>query len=205
MRLPPPKLPPANSLVANLFTFVGPRVPAGAYTVKLVKGDQTLTGEVRLVPDPRSTHSAADRALQQRTAMDLYRRLEDLTYVVDATIAARDGARQRSAALPAGDKLRRRLETLAGELEAFRKSLVAAGEGGMLSGEERLREKLGDLYGAVNGYEGRPTQSQIDYARVLGGELERAEARFEELRGQLAANGVRASTREEWQKEREKG
>ncbi|HYG61045.1 MAG TPA: glycosyl hydrolase, partial [Thermoanaerobaculia bacterium] len=219
MRLPAPKLPPANSLVANQFTFVGPRVPAGPYMVKLVKGDQTLTGEVRLVPDPRSTHPEADRTLQQRTAMELYRRLEDLTYVVDAAVAARDGARQRAAALPAGDRLRRRLEALAGELETFRNGLVASGEGGMLSGEEQLREKLGDLYGAVNGYEGRPTQSQIDYARVLDGELERAAARFEAIRASaLSADGeigrelarrklepIRVPSREEWQKEREKG
>ena len=36
-------------------------------------------------------------------------------------------------------------------------------EGGFLAGEEQLREDLAGLYGSVNGYEGRPTQSQIDY------------------------------------------
>jgi photosystem II stability/assembly factor-like uncharacterized protein len=215
MRLPPPKLPPANSLVANLFTFVGPRVPAGAYTVKLIKGDQTLTGEVRLVPDPRSRHSDEDRALQQKTALDLYGMLERLTWLVDAATTARDGARQRAAALPTGDRLRRQLEALAAELESFRTGLVAAGEGGMLDGDRQLREKLGDLYGGVNGYEGRPTQSQLDYAQVLGGELEQAAARFEAIRGgSLAAVNrelerrklvpVRMPTREEWQAQRDK-
>jgi photosystem II stability/assembly factor-like uncharacterized protein len=218
MRLPPPKLPPANSLVANLFTFVGPRVPAGAYTVKLIKGDQTLTGEVRLVPDARTQHSDEDRALQQKTALGLYQSLERLTYLVDAATTARDGARQRAAAMSAGatgDRFRRQLEALAAELESFRTGLVAGGEGGMLEGDQKLREKLGDLYGGVNGYEGRPTQSQLEYVQVLSGQLERAVARFEAIHGgSLAAANrelerrklepVRMPTREEWQAQRDK-
>jgi photosystem II stability/assembly factor-like uncharacterized protein len=46
-------------------------------------------------------------------------------------------------------------------------------EGG-ISGEEKLREELGTLYGNVNGYEGRPTQSQLDRMAVLAAELEAA-------------------------------
>jgi hypothetical protein len=87
----------------------------------------------------------------------------------------RDQARARAAKLPKGDALRRRLESLADEMENQRKALVATkqAEGG-ISGEEKLREELGTLYGNVNGYEGRPTQSQLDRMGVLGAELEAA-------------------------------
>ena len=37
MRLAPPKVPPATNLVPQPFSFVGPRVPEGEYTVKLIK------------------------------------------------------------------------------------------------------------------------------------------------------------------------
>ena len=85
MRLPPPKVAPATALAP---AFVGPRVREGAYTYKLIKGKETFEGVVKLVPDPRSPHSAEDRRLQQETALELYAQLERLTYVVDTLIDA---------------------------------------------------------------------------------------------------------------------
>ena len=41
----------------------------------------------------------------------------------------------------------------------------------MITGEERLRENLADLYGSVNGYDGRPSQMQTDRTEVIGREL----------------------------------
>ena len=41
----------------------------------------------------------------------------------------------------------------------------------MITGEERLRENLADLYGDVNGYDGRPTQTQIDRTEAIAKEL----------------------------------
>jgi photosystem II stability/assembly factor-like uncharacterized protein len=178
MRLPPPKVPPATNLVP---AFEGPRVPEGSYTVKLVKGDQTLTGEVRLVPDPRSPHSAEDRRLQQETALELYRLLERLTYVIDALTDLRDQARDRAGKLPAGHRARRLAEQYAERLEQFRTTLVSTSEAGWLSGDEKLREELGNLYGGVNSYTGRPTRSQLDRLAVLEGRLAAAARRFEEL------------------------
>jgi hypothetical protein len=151
--------------------------------VKLVQGDKTYTSEVRLVPDPRSTHSDEDRARQHETAMELYGMLGRLTYVADAVKALADAAQQRAAALPKGDRLRQQLGSLAGDLESFRATLVATGPGGWLSGEEQLREKMTKVYGAVNGYDGRPTQSQLDQTKLLADQLAEAEARLEALQG----------------------
>ena len=211
MRLPPPKVPPATNLVP---AFEGPRVLEGSYTVKLIKGDQTLTGEVRLVPDPRSPHSEADRRLQQETALELYGMLERLTYVIDALTDLRDQARERAGKLPAGHRARREAERWADALEEFRTTMVSTSEAGWLSGDEKLREELGNLYGGVNSYTGRPTRSQLDRLQVLAGRLDAAARRFEELaagRDGLNAALSRAGqepvvlfTREAWQ-ERQAG
>ena len=176
MRLPPPKLPPATSLVQ---AFSGPRVPEGTYTYKLIKGKNTYEGQVSLVPDPRSDHSAEDRRLQQRTALELYDMLGRLTYIVDAAIDLRDQARKRAEEIGGGTA--KRLSRYADELDEFRKSVVSASESGPLSGEEKLRENLGSLYGAVNRYSGRPTDSQLQRMRVLEGELDEAIDNFSEL------------------------
>jgi len=58
---------------------------------------------------------------------------------------------------------------------------VATKEGGGITGEEKIREQMGTLYGSVNGYEGRPTQSQIQRMTALGKELDAVVAEFNAL------------------------
>src|SRR6185436_16349489 len=55
----------------------------------------------------------------------------------------------RAAKLPAGDPLVARLRSASASADAMRKKIVATKEGGMITGEERLRENLADLYGSV--------------------------------------------------------
>ena len=209
MRMKPPRTPPATNLVPQPFANLGPRMPPGRYTARLIRGGDTLTTAIELAPDPRSTHSAEDRALQQSTVLALYRRIETLTWLVDAVADARDQARARAGAVGAGS-LAKRLTGLADRLEALRKTLVATREGGRLTGEEQLREKLAMLYGSVNGYDGRPTTNQIDYAGVLGAELEKARRDFEGLAKELTSindtlagrklEPIRPLTPEDWAK-----
>ena len=214
-RLKGPKVPPASNLVPQQFAFVGPLLPEGKYTVKLVRDKDTLTSQVELVADPRSTHTPEERAAQREMAHRLYRDLESLTYTVDAITDARDQARARADKLPKTDALAKKLTAAADKFEALRQSLVAVREGGQISGDEKLREKMGTLYGAVNGYSGRPTNSQTRYADVVEGELNAAQAKFEALTGKeletlnagltgKKLDPLKAMTRDEWQKKQEK-
>ncbi len=57
----------------------------------------------------------------------------------------------------------------------------------MITGEERLREFLGGLYGDVNSYDGRPTDEQVARADALGRELEDVVKEFTALTGQRLA------------------
>lgn len=213
MRLPPPKVPPADSLA---MAFIGPRVPEGEYTVKLIKGKETLSGKVQLVADPRSPHSAEDRDAQQKLSMYLYRKLEDMTFLIDTALAIRDQARERAKELPKGDKLTKSVEALAEAYEKLRGELVSSGEGGIFGSDEKLREHLSNLYAGVTAYDGRPTQTQQDRAVRLVGELDAAAARFKALEagdlakvnGALTKKGVKpitAKSRDEWEAAQKKG
>jgi diadenosine tetraphosphate (Ap4A) HIT family hydrolase len=206
MRLPPPKLPPAVSLAP---VSGGPVVPEGTYTYKLLKGNDVYEGHVTLVADPRSPHSAEDRQLQQRTALELYAMLERLAYVVDATLDLRDQARARADSIGGGTA--NRLKQYADRLDEFQKGLVASRAEGYVTGEEKLREHLANLYSSVNEYAGRPTDSEMTRMQVLGGQLGDAERRFGELtverelrRFDSALRGrglepLKLMTREEWE------
>ena len=215
MRMKAPKVPPAAGLVPNFFSFVGPRVLEGTYTVKMIKGKNTYTEELKVVPDPRSKHTREDRLLQFETVMKLYNMLGELTYQVDTIADARDQSRDRAAKLPAGDVTRKRVEDAAKSLEGIRSKLVATREGGGITGEEKIREQMGSLYGAVNGYEGRPTQPQILRMEALKKEFDGVAAEFDAFaKKELPVvnatlekrklDPIRVMTKEEWEKKQAK-
>ena len=69
--------------------------------------------------------------------------------------------------------MKKSLQGYADKLETIRKELVATKEGLGITGEERIREKLSELYGTVVGYDGRPTDSQLDRLKGLTSELKK--------------------------------
>jgi len=181
-RAKPPKVPPAAGLVEDQYVFFGPQAQEGTYTVKLTKGKETYTSEVKLVPDPRSKSTPADRELQHKTVTQLYDMLAQLTYIVDATNDLRDQAKQRAAAATDG-KLKDQLNGFLARLEDFRSTMVSVKEGGMITGEKKLREYLGEVYGAINGYSGRPTQAQLEQTSIMKKKLDDAGTQFQSLSG----------------------
>ncbi|MEO1594439.1 MAG: glycosyl hydrolase [Pseudomonadota bacterium] len=165
MRFKAPKFPPATNLVPG---FLGPRVPEGQYRVVLTKGKETIESTVQLIADPRTPHGKRDRVAQQALALELYDMINDLSFLSDNLIEIRDQAEARAEG--ADEALAESLAGFAEELETLRTSLSSS-KGGMISGEEQLRERLGTLYGNVTSYDGRPTRTQFDRRDSLMGEL----------------------------------
>ena len=114
-----------------------------------------------MVLDPRAKYTVEDRKAQFDLALKLDRMLGHMSYAVSAIEAARSAAAARSAKLAEKDPLRGRLRQLSTNLDSLRSRIVATKEGGAITGEERIRELLGSLYGSVNGYEGRPADYQV--------------------------------------------
>ncbi|MFN7976277.1 MAG: glycosyl hydrolase, partial [Acidobacteriota bacterium] len=172
MRRKPPKVPPAPQLAGR--ALFGPMVPAGTYTVKLFKGAETYEGRVEVIPDATLPHSAADQELQAKTVLELYDMQQELGYLADLATAARDRARERVKDLGKG-KLPKDLEAFASSVDALHKTMVATREG-FLTGEEQLRERVVDLYGAISEYGGRPSPAQLGRLSTLQEEMTRVRA-----------------------------
>ena len=208
MRLKAPTMPPANALV---MAFRGPRVPEGEYTFKLTKGKEVLEGTVELVADPRNPHPRKDRLLQQTTALDAYDLLSDLTFLADSITDLRDQARARAQELEKKDKAG--FEIFADDLDELHGTIVVAGKGGLMSGREELRERLGNLFGEITNYDGAPSDSQIERLVGLGAELALKQTEFDteaakinDLNRTLAKRDLEPLvllTREAWQKRQE--
>ncbi len=169
MRLKAPRVPTAASALFGA-TF-GPRVLPGTYTVKLTKDKNVYTTQLNVVPDPRSTVTADDLRVQLDLSMKLYNLLNEMTYAVDRINGVRTALDDRASKLPANDAAGKRLRTASAQADEIRKKIVATKEGGMITGEERLRENLGDLYSGVIFYQGRPTQMQSMRTDALTREL----------------------------------
>lgn len=178
LRVPPPKVPPAATLVEQPFAFFGPTYPEGTYTVKLTKDKQTLTSTIKVIADPRAKSTPQERALQHQTAEKLYGMRERMAYLVAAMTGVRDQARDR-AAKASDAAVKQEMADLQQKIETFRTSLLAVKEGGAITGERKLNEYIGELYGAVNGYEGKPTQQQVDRMNALNAQLEDTAKKFQ--------------------------
>jgi photosystem II stability/assembly factor-like uncharacterized protein len=186
MRDDPPQTPPGATIVGN--STVGPRMPPGAYTVRLTKGSHTYTMPLEIGLDRRATFTVADRKLQYAAAKrvsGLFGRMSELAAKI---VHVREEAQARAAALPEGDALRASLSKIAGDADDLRKLIVATKEGGAITGEERLREHLDYVYGAIMSVESKPTPYQIARVDALEHELKDVENSFASLqREQLAA------------------
>jgi hypothetical protein len=169
MRLKAPKVPTAAT--AAFGAILGPRLLPGSYTVKMTKDKNVYTMPLQVVTDPRAKHTMEDRKAQFDLAMKLYNQLGDMTFAVERINGVRLALDEQAAKLPANEPLVKRLRGASAQVDALRKKIVATKEGGMITGEERLREYLSDLYGNVVSYEGRPSQTQVERAEALGREL----------------------------------
>jgi hypothetical protein len=182
MRLKPPQVPPA---AAALFgAAIGPRVLPGTYTVRMTKGDQIYTTKITVALDPRASYSVEDRRAQFALVNRLGGTLDHMSWLVDAIIGVRDAAADRADKAKDTESLRKRLTDLGNAVDKIRAKIVATKEGGMITGEERLREYLGGLYGDVNQYDGRPTEEQVARSESLSRELDDVVKDFMTLTGQ---------------------
>jgi len=195
MRLKPPRVPPA-AIAAGEAT-VGPRVIPGNYTVKLTRGKETYTTPLTLKIDPRATYTLDDRKAQFEAAMKVYALMEDLAFDVDRINAARTALLDRAAKLPAADPARSKVEGMASKLDEMRKKIVATKEGGAITGEERIREKTSQLYGAIVFYDGRPADYYI--ARIESLSHERQDV-VDEFQAFVKGLQIPVLTREAWEK-----
>ncbi len=169
MRMKPPKVPSSVQLLGH--AFFGPTYPPGEYSVKILKGDNIYEGKIKVVYDPDSKYSVADRDLRCEIMMKAYNLLEELAYInrqiTDFTNPAEKILKNDNVKKSTKKELRKTSE----ELNELRKQMLAT-RMGRITGEIRLRERISEIYGGVMSYMGSPTDSQIEGIEMLEKEVE---------------------------------
>ncbi|HEY3251489.1 MAG TPA: glycosyl hydrolase, partial [Ignavibacteria bacterium] len=175
MRLKPPKV--AKAVRPDQSGFSAPYVPEGVYTLKLIKGTQVIEGNLDLKVHPFCPHSSYDIAMQQETSLRLYKMQEDLAFMVENV----GKVQSETEKMMKEDKVSEKTgKALIDKLEDLRKTLVATKEG-QITGEERLRERLGWLYVTVVWYNGKPTDQQLDRISGLQYEMDEAQKKVDDI------------------------
>jgi len=154
----PPKVPKSPNILGE--AAFGPDYPAGKYAIRLVKGAETYTTDLILNDSPDWKHSEADRKLQRETLMRAYNLLEELASVDQKILNARDTLKSKEATAKGSGLKKIKILISACDNMHEKISATQSGEGG-ITGQVRLRENIAEIYGAVAGYPGKPTNLQI--------------------------------------------
>ncbi len=175
----PPKVPKSPNILGE--AAFGPEYEPGTYSIKVVKGSDTYTTNLVLNDVQNSKHSAGDRKLQRETLMQAYNMLEKLAAVDEKILAKRDELKTR-AATAKGSGLKK-INAQIAECEKMHGQISATqpGEGG-IAGQVRLRENIGEIYMAVGGYRGKPTNLQLKALELYGNKVQEFETRIESLK-----------------------
>jgi hypothetical protein len=186
MRTKPPLVPPAASLAGS--STQGERFMPGAYTVRLTKDQQVVSEPLTVTLDHRATSTIADRQAQ----FDASERVKDLfarmTRVVTEINDVREQASQIAGSPSAPSPVKAEAAQLSDKADSLRKDIVATKEGGAITGEERLREHVDEIYGAINSVEDRPTAYQMARIDALDRELKDVESRWAAMKaGEVSA------------------
>jgi photosystem II stability/assembly factor-like uncharacterized protein len=185
----PPIVPPAASLAGS--SAFGERILPGNYTVRLTKAGQVTTEPLTITLDKRATFTVADRQAQFAAS----ERLKGMFARMSKVVAQINGVRAQAGEIGQGGAPAD-VKTAAAQLNAkadqLRKEIVATTEGGAITGEERLREHVDEIYGAINSVEDRPTAYQTARIDALDRELKDVEAQWSTFEaGDVAAFNAR--------------
>src|ERR1051326_1433167 len=108
----------------------------------------------------------------RQDALNEIRKLqEDLAFLSDKLKDVKDQVNAKTNT--ASDKMMiAQAEALKKKIDDILVLLAASIEGTAITGEEKIREKIADVYFSVNSFEGRPTDSQLERLKGLRKELE---------------------------------
>jgi hypothetical protein len=144
--------------------------------MKLTVGAKEYSKPLQLVHDPASNFTLADRQLQYRTSMELYRMHEDLAATV-ANIAAKQKTLKDNLPNIKNEKLKKQVQEYHDKLELLRAELIPTKQTSIFADETRLREDITDVYANVANTEAAPNNLQLERVKELRRKVDEAEVK----------------------------
>ena len=170
LRMKPPKVASGGTKI-DFGGFVAPMVLPGDYIVKLKVGDKEYTQPLKVIHDEKNKElSLLDRQLQYKVAMQLYKIHEDLAATVDDINEKQKLVKDNLDKVKDSATKKLMIEFNA-KLEEQRSQLLGTKQKSAFADEQKLREKITDVYSAVASQEAPPSNLQVQRAETLQKEL----------------------------------
>ena len=164
MRMEPPKVPEGGTKL-DFSGFQGPLVLPGKYSADLIIGDKVHRYDFELKADPEADYTQEERAKQFETSMKVYDELQALSARTQEINSYQDQI--DTLLLKSKDaKLKKALSMYRDSLENLRKDILPTKEASIFADEERMRERISQVYVQVLSYEGLP--NNFLYKRIEG-------------------------------------
>jgi len=171
-------------------------VMPGDYTVKLKVGDKEYSKQIKLVHDYSNPNfTLAQREAQYKTATDFYHLHEQLASVVDEINNNQKMLRENTGKVKS-DKIKKLLKEYDARLEALRETLLASKQKSQFADEQKLRERINDVYVAVCNQEAAPSNLQTQRVGVLQQDFQKAAQENTALNNQYAIKVKQALIKE---------
>jgi hypothetical protein len=174
------KLPDNKGRGGSAEMLTAPRVPPGAYQVRLTVNGRALTQRVELVKDPRVAATDDDlRATYAvaREAHELLGRVHDAVLRLRDVRAQAESWRDRVAAPP----IKTAAEALARALTAVEEELIQVRSDNPRMFPAKLNTRIGTVVGLIDYADAPPTQALRDLTADLGRRAETELGRLERL------------------------
>jgi hypothetical protein len=144
--------------------------------VRLTKGGQPIETKLTIGVDRRAPYKEAERREQFEAVMKAHALFAEMSALTDRMDAARAKVLARAKGLPESDPAGRKIRDAVEKLDAVKRQIVATKEGGAITGEERIREHLDTVYGALMSWEGKPAAYQVESIEALRRACRRGQA-----------------------------
>ena len=155
----------ASGKILNRAGFISPRVQEGNFKVVITKGKEVYKHDFKVVNDPKSSISAADRLKQNQTARALFNWNEELAYTVyemDETVKLLSQIIEKNKGYTKeGTKIKTAFENLKAKM------VITTGDNYIATAEKQLREKLGELYFDIAANFTAPSASQLENMEAI--------------------------------------
>jgi photosystem II stability/assembly factor-like uncharacterized protein len=174
-RMKPPKTA-AGSTKPDNGGFMAPQVLPGDYTVKLIVGDKEYPQSLKVVTDPASTFTLADRELAYKTGMELYTMHEQLAKNV-ANIMEKQKMLKDNMNKVKDPKVKKQMQEYYDKLEVLRAELIPTKTTSIFADEDRLREDITQVYSSVVNTEAAPNNLQLERVKSLQQKVNEADQR----------------------------
>ena len=174
MRIKPPRVAEGGSK-ADWTSTIGPMVEEGKYKVKIVTADNTAEGTFELVNDPKSTATAEEKKQNRDVLAKAIKMQEDLANLMDSVTAEQKKIKDMVDESPV-------IKEYYDSLENIRAELVPVKEGRSVGfvDEQKMRDKVSDIYAGVLFYQGIPTTSQKEGLNKLDHDMGDTKTKLED-------------------------